>query len=226
MQSTCFFVDAQQAAGPLPELAVPGASHIRRQAWKPSYFSSAHPVQTGQLSQDSLMRSVLPAIIHESCNTPSRHSFLKYANGIAAALFPALAQAQGQPPASSSKVDCPPDHADTEATEKMPESSLPLNERVGYAIVGLGRLTLARLLPALVRCKYSRLTALVSGDCAKAQKLARQYGLGNQAIYNYQDFDRIADNPDVQVVYIVLPNNMHANSRWHLMHQCGVLPVA
>ncbi|RYF51853.1 MAG: twin-arginine translocation signal domain-containing protein, partial [Cytophagaceae bacterium] len=125
------------------------------------------------------MRLVSPEIIHERCNTPSRRSFLKYASGIAAALSPALAQAQGQAPASSDKVDFPPDHADTEATEKMPEASLPPSERVGYAVVGLGRLTMARLLPALAKCKYSRLVALVSGDRAKAQKLARQYGLGD-----------------------------------------------
>ncbi len=142
---------------------------------------------------------------------PSRRSFLKYAGGIAAALSPVLAQAQAQgQQASADKVEFPPDHADTEAPEKMPEPGLPPNERVGYAVVGLGRLTVGRLLPALAKSRYSRLAALVSGDRAKALKLARQHGLGDQAVYSYQDFDRIADNPDVQVVYIVLPNSMHA----------------
>lgn len=92
----------------------------------------------------------------------------------------------------------------------MPDLVLPPAERIGYAVVGLGRLTVGRLLPALAKCKYSRLGALVSGDGAKAQKLARQYGLAEQSIYDYASFDTIAANPDVQVVYIVLPNSMHA----------------
>ena len=141
-------------------------------------------------------------------DTPSRRTFLKYAGGITAALSPVLAQAQQR--AAADKVEFPPDHAPTEAPEKMPDPGLPPNERVGYAVVGLGRLSVGRLLPALARSKYARLTALVSGDRAKAQKLARQYGVGEQSIYGYQDFDRIVDNPDVQVVYIVLPNSMHA----------------
>ncbi|MDB5758080.1 MAG: gfo/Idh/MocA family oxidoreductase [Burkholderia sp.] len=156
------------------------------------------------------MHPAFPAPPADDSST-SRRNFLKYASGLAAALSPALAQAQGQRQSLSSpdNVDFPPDHADTEAPEKMPEPGLPPSERVGYAVVGLGRLTVGRLLPALAKCKHSRLTALVSGDRAKAQKLARQHGLGDQAIYSYQDFDRIADNPDVQVVYIVLPNSMH-----------------
>lgn len=154
------------------------------------------------------MHPVFPAPSATDGNT-SRRNFLKVAGGIAAAISPALTSAQGQK-LSGNKVDFPPDHASTEAPEKMPEPGLPPNERVGYAVVGLGRLTVGRLLPALAKCKYSRLVALVSGDRGKAQKLAHQHGLNDQAIYSYQDFDRIADNPDVQVVYIVLPNSMHA----------------
>ncbi|MBV0881436.1 Gfo/Idh/MocA family oxidoreductase [Noviherbaspirillum sp. L7-7A] len=138
-----------------------------------------------------------------------RRAFLKYAGGIAAGIAP-LAAAHAQSTAGSAKVDFPPDHAQSEASEKMPDPGLPPAERIGYAVVGLGRLTVGRLLPALAQCKYSRLSALVSGDRAKAQKLARQYGLAEQSIYDYGNFDAIATNPDVQVVYIVLPNSMHA----------------
>jgi hypothetical protein len=109
-------------------------------------------------------------------------------------------------------VDFPPDHAQSEAPEKMPDPGLPPAERIGYAVVGLGRMTVGRLPPALAKSKYSRLSALVSGDRAKALALARQYGLAEQSIYNYANFDAITANPDVQVVYIVLPNSMHAQA--------------
>ena len=155
--------------------------------------------------------SVLPQDLSPSDRRAGRRTFLKYAGGIAAGMAPlVVAQAQAQASGGPARVDFPPDHAQSEAPEKMPEPSLPPSERIGYAVVGLGRLTVGRLLPALAKCKYSRLTALVSGDRAKAQKLAQQYGLSEQSIYDYRSFDRIADNPDVQVVYIVLPNSMHA----------------
>lgn len=82
-------------------------------------------------------------------------------------------------------------------------------KRVGYALVGLGHLTLDELMPAFGACKYSKPVALVSGDAAKAAKVAQQYGIKPQNIYNYQNFDTIRNNPEVDVVYIVLPNSMH-----------------
>src|SRR6187399_906951 len=82
-------------------------------------------------------------------------------------------------------------------------------DSVGVAIVGIGLLSAGQLLPALTRTKKAHLAALVSGDPAKAKRTAAQYGLPESAIYNYQSYDRLADNPDVEIVYIVLPNNMH-----------------
>ncbi len=38
----------------------------------------------------------------------------------------------------------------------------------------------------------------------------RQVDNYQKNIYNYASFDRIADNPDIDIVYVVLPNAMHA----------------
>jgi predicted dehydrogenase len=43
-----------------------------------------------------------------------------------------------------------------------------------------------------------------------ANKLALRYGVSPKNIYNYQNYDSIKDNPEVDVIYIVLPNGMHA----------------
>src|SRR5438105_4110694 len=87
---------------------------------------------------------------------------------------------------------------------------LPQDHRVGVALVGLGGLTQGQLLPAFRASKKAKLAALVSGDPAKAQKLAQENGLNAESIYDYKNFDRIRDSKDVQVVYVVLPNSMHA----------------
>jgi len=82
--------------------------------------------------------------------------------------------------------------------------------RIGYAVVGLGRLAQNQILPAFAKCSRSRVTALVSGDPVKAARLAAQYGVRTSNIYTYQNYDSMASNPEVDAIYIVLPNGMHA----------------
>ena len=50
------------------------------------------------------------------------------------------------------------------------------SKRVGFAVVGLGHIAERAILPAFRHSKKSRLVALVSGDEAKAKRLARQFG--------------------------------------------------
>ena len=81
---------------------------------------------------------------------------------------------------------------------------------LGYAIVGLGTYGLGVIKPQFKNCTHSRLAAVVSGDPAKAHKVAAEHGLGANAIYSYDNFDSIRSNPDVDIVYVCLPNSMHA----------------
>jgi glucose-fructose oxidoreductase len=81
---------------------------------------------------------------------------------------------------------------------------------LGYAIVGLGIYGLGVIIPQFANCAHSRLAAVVSGDPAKARRVAAEHGLPERSIYSYENFDRIRDNPDVDIVYVCLPNSMHA----------------
>jgi predicted dehydrogenase len=86
----------------------------------------------------------------------------------------------------------------------------PPGKKLGWAIVGLGNLSINEILPAFAKCERSKVTALVSGHPDKANKLAERYGVNSKNIYNYQNYDTIKDNPEVDIIYIVLPNSMHA----------------
>jgi len=81
---------------------------------------------------------------------------------------------------------------------------------IGYAMVGLGRISMGHFMPGLKDAKQSKLTGLVSGHRDKAEKNAAEYGVPTTAIYNYENFDSIRDNPAIDAVYIALPNSMHA----------------
>ena len=144
----------------------------------------------------------------------SRRGFLRTASAAAAAVpFAAAAQAvssAASEPASQNKVDLPQLKSATEQPEQVPGPLEPRAQRVGYAVVGLGRLSLSEILPAMGRSKYCRAVALVSGDRDKAMKVAAQYDIKPTSIYDYTTYDQLAANPEVQVIYIVLPNSMHA----------------
>jgi predicted dehydrogenase len=86
----------------------------------------------------------------------------------------------------------------------------PPGKKLGWAIVGLGRLSINQILPAFAKCEKSKVVAFVTGSREKGEKLAARYGVNPKNIYNYQTYDTLRDNPEVDVIYIVLPNGMHA----------------
>jgi predicted dehydrogenase len=81
---------------------------------------------------------------------------------------------------------------------------------IGYCVVGLGRISMQHFMPAVKTSKKSRITALVSGHRDKAERMAAEYGVPSRSIYNYENYEEIGKNPDVDAVYIALPNSMHA----------------
>jgi glucose-fructose oxidoreductase len=83
-------------------------------------------------------------------------------------------------------------------------------DAVGFALVGLGKLSLGQLVPAFRNCRRAQLTGLVSGHADKANRIASEQNVPAKSVYSYADFDRIAADPRIEVVYIVLPNFLHA----------------
>ena len=114
--------------------------------------------------------------------------------------------------AAGGHVNFPAIHATTEAADTPPPNQDPPSLRVGYAIMGLGRLALQNILPAFAQSKHARPVALISGDPEKMRIVGLQYGIAANACYSYSDMDKIRDNPEIQVVYVVLPNALHKDA--------------
>ncbi len=129
--------------------------------------------------------------MNEKEQAPSRRNFLKQL-GYGAALA-------GVAPITEVAANIPLNQTKTMAEKKL-----------GWALVGLGKFTTQQLIPAFPNCKKSKLVALVSGSPDKARKIADENGVNPKNIYSYQNFDSIKDNPEVDIIYIVLPNSMHA----------------
>jgi predicted dehydrogenase len=82
--------------------------------------------------------------------------------------------------------------------------------KLGIALVGLGGYSTGQLAPALQETKYCYLAGIVTGSPDKAEKWKQQYQIPDGNVYNYQTFDSIRDNPDIDIIYVVLPNALHA----------------
>src|SRR4029450_1446976 len=79
--------------------------------------------------------------------------------------------------------------------------------KVRYAVVGLGYIAQAAVLPAFAHARgNSRLVALVSGDATKRRELAKKYRV---PAYDYSEYDSLLASGAVDAVYIALPNDQH-----------------
>jgi predicted dehydrogenase len=83
-------------------------------------------------------------------------------------------------------------------------------KKVRYAPVGLGVISTQHFMPGTRMSQFGQINALVSGHPDKAHKFAAEYNVADANIYNYENFDKIRDNPEIDAVYIGLPNSMHA----------------
>lgn len=80
--------------------------------------------------------------------------------------------------------------------------------KVGYVVVGLGHFAQDAILPAFKNAKKnSRLVALVSGDPKKHRVLGKRHGV---PVYGYDQYEECLALPEVDAVYIALPNSLHA----------------
>jgi predicted dehydrogenase len=81
-----------------------------------------------------------------------------------------------------------------------------VTRRVRYAVVGLGHIAQAAVLPAFKHAANAELVAIVSDDPDKQRELARRYGIAH--VFDYDGYDECLGLVDA--VYIALPNSMHA----------------
>jgi predicted dehydrogenase len=82
--------------------------------------------------------------------------------------------------------------------------------KIGFALAGLGSLSTYQIAPALQTTKYCRLTGIITGHPAKAETWKAKYNIPDKNIYNYDNMGEMANNPDIDVVYVVTPNALHA----------------
>lgn len=95
------------------------------------------------------------------------------------------------------------------AASALASCSSGRKDKLGIALVGLGSYASGQLAPALQETKHCYLAGIVTGTPSKEKTWAEKYKIAQQNIYNYDTFDKISSNPDIDIIYIVLPVALH-----------------
>jgi len=82
-------------------------------------------------------------------------------------------------------------------------------KKLRYAVVGTGWISQIAFMPSIAQTGNAEMTAIVSGNRANAEALAKFYGI--QHIYSYEQYDEMLKSGHVDAVYIALPNSLHAD---------------
>lgn len=83
-------------------------------------------------------------------------------------------------------------------------------KKLGIALVGLGNYAGGQLAPALLETQNCYLAGIVTGTKSKEAEWMKKYNIPEKNVYNYDNFDDIKNNKDIDIIYVVLPNSMHA----------------
>jgi predicted dehydrogenase len=76
------------------------------------------------------------------------------------------------------------------------------------AILGLGSYG-TRVADAMQSCKKAKLVGAISGTPSKLTAWQTKYNIPEKNCYNYQNFDQVKNNPDIDAVYVITPNALH-----------------
>jgi predicted dehydrogenase len=83
-------------------------------------------------------------------------------------------------------------------------------KKVRIALMGLGDYATNQLGPAIKAAKNCEVAGIVTGSPEKIPEWQEKYEIPDGNVYNYENFDEIADNDEIDAVYVVTPTGRHA----------------
>ncbi|MAZ26038.1 MAG: glucose-fructose oxidoreductase [Cytophagaceae bacterium] len=91
----------------------------------------------------------------------------------------------------------------------VPQENKEPVKKLGVALLGLGNYATNLLAPALRQTEHIELRGIVTGSPEKIPQWQEKYGIKDENVYNYETLPDIANNPEIDVVYIVVPTFLH-----------------
>src|SRR5450432_3798471 len=80
-----------------------------------------------------------------------------------------------------------------------------MNRKIRWGILGAAQIGINKVIPAMQKGEWSRVTAIASRDLAKAQAAAAKLGIAKA----YGSYEELLADPEIDAIYNPLPNHMH-----------------
>lgn len=105
-------------------------------------------------------------------------------------------------------IGCGPKSA-APSTSPVPASEPAKARKLGIALLGLGSYSKGQIAPSLQFTKHCELRGIITGSPEKIPVWQKEHGIKDENVYTYDNLETIADNPDIDVVYVITPTATH-----------------
>ncbi len=78
-------------------------------------------------------------------------------------------------------------------------------KKIKFGVLSTSKIAIEKVIPALQSSSFCEVTAIASRNLNKAKFAANKLGIGK----TYGDYEELLNDPDIEAVYIPLPNHMH-----------------
>jgi predicted dehydrogenase len=79
--------------------------------------------------------------------------------------------------------------------------------KVRWGVLGAANIAVKKVIPAMQRGTWSEIVGLASREATRAQRVAASLGIPRA----YSSYEDLLDDPDIEAVYIPLPNHLHVH---------------
>ncbi|NJB87621.1 glucose-fructose oxidoreductase [Lewinella marina] len=134
---------------------------------------------------------------HKTPSNPRRQFLRQSAAATGLLLAPGLIGCNSSGPASAGE--------DPEPAPRRPDQG----RKLGIAILGLGGYASGQIAPALQLTEHCELRGLITGSPEKLPEWQRKYNIKKENSYTYDTMDEIADNAEIDVIYVITPTATH-----------------
>ena len=86
--------------------------------------------------------------------------------------------------------------------------------KIRFGIAGLGRIA-RRMVSAMASCEEAELYGVASRSLERAQAFQQEYG----AVKAYGSYEEMFQDPDIDAVYLAVPNSLHVPLAMQAMAQ-------
>ncbi len=106
-------------------------------------------------------------------------------------------------------IGCGPKNTSPSTSTAPAAAPEKTDRKLGIALLGLGSYSKGQIAPSLQFTKYCELRGIITGSPEKIPVWQEKYSIKDENVYTYDNLETIANNPDIDVVYVITPTATH-----------------